>query len=336
LALCANQSLSKKGENIMGMESKFIWMNGELVEYEKATIHFLTPALHYGLGAFEGIRCYATEQGPAVFRLREHMERLVNSCKVLGFREMSYSAAELCEAAKLTVAANEFDECYIRPLVYLSGGGWNLNVDFGQPAVGIAAWRWNNYLGEEALEKGVRANISTFTRHHPNVMMTKAKIVGNYANSTLAKTESMRLGFDEAIMLDPQGYVAECTGENLFMVRKGKIFTTPTVAILEGITRDALITLAGDLGYEVVEGPISRDQLYAADEVFVCGTAAECIGLREIDFRVIGEGKTGPVTRQIQQAFHAALRGKHNRSADWLDYVNTKVEMPSRVMQAAD
>lgn len=320
----------------MGMESKYIWMNGELVEFEKATIHFLTAGLHYGVGVFEGIRCYATERGPAVFRLKEHAERLMNSAKVLGFRDLPYTTGKLMEAIKLTVAANGFDECYIRPLIYLADGGWNLTVDAGKPSVGIAVWEWKNYLGEEGLERGIRANISSFTRHHPNVMMTKAKITGNYANSVLAKTESMRLGFDEAILLDPQGYVAECTGENLFLVRGGKIYTPPTVDILEGITRDALITLAGDLDYEVIEQPISRDQLYVADEVFVCGTAAECIALREVDFRVIGAGRMGMVTRTVQRAFHAAIHGQHARSAEWLDYVDAAaLAMPVREMALA-
>jgi len=309
----------------MGMQSKFIWMNGELVEFEKATIHFLTPALHYGVGVFEGIRCYATANGPAVFRLREHTRRLVNSAKVLGFRDFPYTPDELAEAVRLTVSVNGYEECYIRPLVYLTDGGWNLTVDAGRPGVGIAVWEWNNYLGEEALEQGIRANITSFTRHHPNVMMTKAKITGNYANSVLAKTESVRLGFDEAIMLDPQGYVAECTGENLFLVREGKIYTPPTAPVLEGITRDAVVTLAEDLGYPVSEGPVSRDQLYIADEVFVCGTAAECVALREIDFRTIGDGRMGPVTKAVQGAFQAAIRGRHPRSAEWLDYVNTAV-----------
>jgi len=312
------------------MESKWIWMNGELVEFEKATIHFLTPALHYGIGVFEGLRCYATGRGPAVFRLKAHAERLVASGKVLGFRDLPYTAAELEQAIKLTVAANGYPECYIRPLIYLTGGGWNLTLDAGKAGVGIAVWEWTNYLGTEALANGIRANIASFTRHHPNVMMTKAKITGNYANSVLAKTESMRLGFEEAIMLDPQGYVAECTGENLFLVRDRKIYTPPAAAILEGITRDALMTLARDLGYEVMEQPITRDQLYLADEVFVCGTAAECIALREIDFRVIGAGGMGPVTRAVQQAFRAAIYGESPRSAEWLDYVNTPASIAVR------
>jgi branched-chain amino acid aminotransferase len=303
-------------------EIKYTWMDGKLVEFEKATIPFMNSTLHYGSGVFEGIRCYDTERGPAVFRLREHMERLVDSAFVLGFRSLPFTASELVEATKKIVAANGFKECYIRPLVFHDSPFPALNLDAGGARIGIGVWPMGTYLGEEALEKGVRANIASFTRHHPNVMMTKTKICGNYANSTLAKTESIRLGFDEAIMLDPQGFVAECTGENLFLVRKGKIFTPPTATILEGITRDALITLATDLGYVVIEMPISRDQLYIADEVFVCGTAAECTGVCEIDFRKIGEGKTGPVTRALQKVFFDTVHGKGSHSAEWLVYVN--------------
>ena len=259
----------------MGMESKFIWSDGKLVEYEKATVHMLTPAMHYGAAVFEGIRAYKTDKGSAVFRLREHAERLLKSAEIFGFRNLPYTVDEVVNGAKETVRANGFDECYVRPLLYLSGGAWNLNIDAGKPALMIAVWEWANYLGEEALAKGIRANISSFTRHHPNVSMTKAKIAGNYVNSILAKTESVRLGFEEAIMLDPQGYVAECTGENLFVVRDGKIITPSTAPILEGITRQSIYTIAKDLGYEVAESPVSRDQLYNADEVFVCGTAAE-------------------------------------------------------------
>jgi branched-chain amino acid aminotransferase len=317
----------------MPMESKYIWMDGELVEFEKATIHFLTPALHYGAAVFEGIRSYATDKGPAVFRLHEHARRLVDSAHVLGFRDLPYSAEEISEAIKQTVKINGFSECYIRPLMYLTGGGWNLNVDGGRASLAIAVWEWGNYLGEEALEKGIRANISSFTRHQPNVMMTKAKIAGNYPNSILAKTESVRLGFDEAIMLSPQGFVAECTGENIFVVHKGRILTPPAVDILEGITRESLITIASDMGYEVVETPLSRDQLYVAEEVFVCGTAAEVIGLSEIDFRVVGNGKTGPVTRSIQKTFHDVIRGKNNTYKGWLEYVNG-TRVPASLFQS--
>ncbi|MBI5955192.1 MAG: branched-chain amino acid transaminase [Chloroflexi bacterium] len=303
------------------MESKFIWMNGELVPFEKATIHFLTPALHYGAAVFEGIRAYDTPKGPAVFRLREHMERLLDSAHVFGFRDVPFTVDQCVDAAKKVVRANGFKDCYVRPVIYLDGGGWNLNVDNGKPSLAIAAWEWGNYLGEEALAKGIRANISTYTRHHPNVTMTKAKVAGNYANSFLAKTESERLGFQEAIMLDPQGYIAECTGENIFVVRHGKIITPSTAPVLEGITRHSIHTIAQDLGYRILEQPISRDQLYIADEVFVCGTAAECIGLSEIDFRKIGEGKTGPVTRKIQNVYHDAIRGKVAKYEKWCDYV---------------
>ena len=311
----------------MGMESKYIWMDGELVDFEKATVHILNPAMHYGAAAFEGIRSYNTPKGPAVFRLREHVERLLDSAHVFGIRNFPYTADEIVKAIKETVRANGFTDCYIRPLLFLKGGAWNLNVDAGQPALAIAVWQWSNYLGEEALAKGIRANISSYTRHHPNVSMTKAKIAGNYVNSFLAKTESERLGFQEAIMLDPQGYVAECTGENLFMVRRGKLVTPATAPVLEGITRHTIYTIAKDLGYEVLEQTISRDQLYIADEVFVCGTAAECIGLSEIDFRVIGDGKTGPVTRAIQNVYHDLIRGKVAKYEEWCDYVEEEVKV---------
>jgi len=306
----------------MSVEAKYVWMDGELVEFEKATVHFLTPALHYGAAVFEGIRAYSTDKGPAVFRLKEHAERLIDSAHVLGFRDLPWTVEQVANAIKETVKANSFASCYIRPLLYLGGRPAGLNLDAGKPSLGIAAWEWDNYLGEEALAKGIRANISSFTRHQPNVTMTKAKVAGNYANSILAKTESLRLGFDEAIMLNPQGYVAECTGENLFYVRNNKVVTPPLADILEGITRDSIMIIASDLGYEVSELPVSRDQLYIADEVFVCGTAAECIGLREIDFRTIGEGKTGPVTRSIQKTFYDAIQGKLPNYEKWLDYIN--------------
>jgi branched-chain amino acid aminotransferase len=311
----------------MGMESKYIWKNGELVEFEKATVHMLTAALHYGAAVFEGIRAYNTDKGPAVFRLREHAERLIESAEIFGFRNLPYTGDDITQAVKDTVRANGFSECYIRPLLYLTGGAWNLNIDAGRPEVMIAVWEWKNYLGEEALAKGIRANISSYTRHHPNVSMTKAKIAGNYVNSILAKTESERLGFQEAIMLDPQGYVGECTGENLFVVRQGKIFTPSTAPVLEGITRHSVSTIANDLGYEVTEAAISRDQLYNADEVFVCGTAAEVIGLCEIDFRKIGDGKSGKVTREIQNVYHDAIRGKLPKYENWCDYVEEKVKV---------
>jgi branched-chain amino acid aminotransferase len=308
----------------MSTDKKYIWMDGEMLEAEKATVPFLNSALHYGLGVFEGIRAYKTDNGPAVFRLKEHMDRLIDSAMILGFRDLPYTSEALCQAVVDTVAANKVEQCYIRPLIYAGGPALSLNLDDTQPKVGIAVWQMGVYLGEEALEAGIRANIASFPRHHPNVMMTKSKSTGNYTNSTLAKTESMRLGFEEAIMLDPQGYVAECTGENLFIVRNGKVITPFTAAVLEGITRHSILTLCADLGIETLEQPVSRDQLYIADELFVCGTAAECIAIREVDFRTIGIGRMGPVTRQIQKAFHAAITGKGPRSPEWLTYVNTK------------
>src|SRR5439155_18394065 len=232
-----------------------------------------------------------TEHGAAVFRLEEHVDRLLDSAHIVGFRDLPWNREGLIDAIHKTIAANQFAACYIRRVIYLDCG-MNLVVDSGRPRLLIAVWEWKAFFGAEAKARGIRANIASFTRLHPNIMMTKAKVGGNYVSSILAKTESQRAGFDEAIMLDPQGFVAECTGENIFVARKNVIYTVPRGAILEGITRDTLITVARDLGYEIVEEPISRDQLYLADEVFVCGTAAEVIALREIDFRTIGDGKT--------------------------------------------
>ena len=306
----------------MTVEGKYTWMDGKLIESEKATIPFLNSALHYGSAAFEGIRAYSTDKGPAVFRLKEHMDRFINSGRILGFREIPFTSEELCQAVVDTVAASEMDSCYIRPLIFSDGTATSLNLDTYKARIGIAVWKMGIYLGEEALKKGIRANVSSFTRHHINVFMTKAKSTGNYTNSILAKTNSVRLGFEEAIMLDPQGYVSECTGENLFMVRDGKLITPFSATVLEGITRDSILTLCGDLGIPVIEQPISRDQVYLADELFVCGTAAECIAIREVDFRTIGEGKMGPITYKIQKAFHEAATGTGKRSAEWLTYVN--------------
>jgi branched-chain amino acid aminotransferase len=305
------------------MKSDYIWIDGTLVPFEEATVHILTPALHYGLGIFEGIRCYNTQKGPAVFRLREHVERLINSAQIFGIADFPYTKDELCEAIRQTIRANRFSECYIRPLVYMADGPLGLNLDASRPAVSIATWEWGTFLGEEAIEKGVRMMVSSFTRLHPNVTMTKAKISGNYVNSVLAKTLAVRSGFDEAIMLDPEGFVAECTGENLFLVRDGKIYTPPRATILEGITRDSVITLASDLGIPVIEEPITRDQLYIADEVFVCGTAAEVVAVREIDFRKVGEGKMGPTAKKLQHSFFETVHGKGMRSDDWLDITST-------------
>lgn len=304
------------------MDCKFIWMNGTMTPASEAMVPFLTSGFHYGIGVFEGIRAYATSRGPAVFRLRDHLKRMELSCKILGFRQLPYSLEELAEATRETIRANGFDECYIRPLVWLADGGWNLTMDTGSPHVGIAVWRQSVYLDHDARAKGLRANVSSFTRHHPAAVMTKAKISGNYVNSFLAKTDAHRQGFDEAIMLDPEGYVAECTGANLFIIRGDVIVTPSTESILEGVTRSTMIALAADLGLEARESRISRDHLYGADEVFVCGTAAEVLGVVDIDGRKVGDGRTGPITTRLQQMYSEVVHGRHARSDEWLDYVN--------------
>jgi branched-chain amino acid aminotransferase len=304
----------------MSYESDYIWMDGSIIPFDEAKIHILTSSLHYGYGAFEGIRAYSTDDGPAVFRLQDHFQRFLNSAKVLGAGDLGYSVNDFRQATHDVIRKNGFQSCYIRPLLYFSGS-FDLNLDNAQPHVCISTWEWGTYLGDGSLEKGVHMGVSSFTRHHINVNLTKAKITGNYANSVLAKTDSVRNGFDEAIMLDPEGYVAECTGENLFMVQNGVIYTPPRATILEGITRDTLITLAKDLGYRVVEENISRDQLYLAEEVFACGTAAEVTPVTRIDHRMIGDGVRGPITEQLQELFFETVAGKGKRSAEWLDYV---------------
>jgi len=297
--------------------ARYIWIDDSLKPASEGVVPFLSAGVQYGFSVFEGIRCYATDQGPAVFRLDEHVERLLDSAHIVGFRELPVDADQISAAINQTITANEFSACYIRPMIFLDGA-LSMTVEAGKPRFMVAVWEWKAFLGAEAKERGIRANIASFTRHHPNITMTKAKVSGNYVSSILAKTESQRAGFDEAIMLGPDGYVAECTGENLFLARNGSIYTTPRAGILEGITRDSLVTLARDLGYSVIEEPISRDQLYISDEVFVCGTAAEVIALREIDFRTIGNGKTGPVARALQQEFDRLVAGRHARSKEWL------------------
>ena len=310
------------GERI---NSHYIWINGTMVETAKATVPFLTSGFHYGIAVFEGIRAYSTARGPAVFRLDDHLQRFDESLRIFGFRDIPYSPAQLADAVAETVRANGFDECYIRPLAWLADGGWNLTLDTGKLHVGVAVWQQSVYLGEDPAPRGLRANVSSFPRHHPASMMTKAKISGNYVNSYLAKTESHRLGFDEAILLDHEGYVTECSGANVFVVRGGRLVTPPTDAILEGVTRRTVFALAHGLGIEAVEGRITRDQLYACDEVFVCGTAAEIQGIAEIDFRPIGSGRTGPITQRLQAVYQDAVHGRHPRSEEWLAYVSLEV-----------
>ncbi len=298
-----------------------MWLDGQMLDYEDTKVPFLNAALHYGLAVFEGIRCYDTPQGPGVFRLTEHLERFLDSIHIFGVQNMPYDVETLRQATHETVRVNGFRECYIRPLMFMARGSMALNLDYMEPSVGISAWGWGTLLGEEGLRKGVRLMVSSFTRLHPNVFMTKAKVSGNYVNSVYAKTLASRAGFDDTVMLDPDGYVAECSGENIFLVRNNVIYTPPTASILEGITRDAIMTIAGDLGYRVVEERISRDQLYIADEVFVCGTAAEVVPVREIDFRQIGAGGMGPVAEAIQSEFFKTVHGEGTHSAEWLDIV---------------
>jgi len=302
------------------MKSDFIWMDGKLVPYEQATVHVITPTLHYGVGVFEGIRCYETSRGPAVFRLREHFIRFLDSIHILGIRDFPYTVEALCDAVIETIRANKFRSCYIRPLMYMEGP-LGMNMDLSSAKVTIATWEWGPYLGEEARQTGIHMMVSSFTRLHPNISMTKAKVVGNYVNSLMVKTLALRSGFDEAVILDPNGFVAECTGENLFMLDKGVLVTPPSTIVLEGITRDSLITLATDQGIPVEEKMITRDQLYIADEVFISGTAAEVVGVRAIDFRKIGEGQPGPITRSLSAAYDLNKYGMGEHSEQWLTYI---------------
>ena len=310
------------------MESDFILMDGVLVPFEEARVHIITPTLHYGVGVFEGIRCYNTPKGPAVFQLRAHMQRFLDSIHVLGVQDFPYTVDDLCAGAMETIRANGFDECYIRPLMFLEGP-MGLNMDRSRPRVAIAVWEWGPYLGEEAMETGINMMVSSFARLHPNINMPHAKVTGNYANSMMVKTLALRSGYDEAVILDPQGFVAECTGENLFMVRKGVLYSPPSAIVLEGITRASIITLAGDLGIPFQEAMITRDQLYIADEVFISGTAAEVVGVRAIDTRTIGEGKPGAITRSLCSAFYANVHGEGMHSEEWLEYIREEQPEPA-------
>jgi branched-chain amino acid aminotransferase len=294
-------------------------MDGTLTPWDQANVHVLTHTLHYGLGVFEGIRAYECADGSsAVFRLKEHIDRLFGSAKVMDLK-VPFTKEQVADACVETLKANKMTAGYIRPLIFVgSGEAMGVNPGKNPIRVAIAVWPWGAYLGAEALEKGIRICTSSFTRHHVNVMMTKAKVVGNYVNSVLAKTEALADGYDEALLLDPSGYVAEGSGENIFIVRDGVIKTPPLSSILAGITRDCLITLARELGYTVVEQLFTRDELYMADEVFFSGTAAELTPIREVDRRVIGEGHAGPVAKALQKAFFKVVKGENPAYARWL------------------
>ena len=296
-------------------------MDGKLVRWEDAKVHVLTHALHYGTAYFEGIRCYLLADGrSAVFRLAEHTRRLVDSGKILGF-PIPYTEAELNRATLDVIRANKLKECYIRPLAFVGLGELGLYAPKNPVSVCIAVFPWGAYLGDEGLRNGIRAKVSSFTRHHVNVMMTKSKTAGNYINSVLAKHEVKKSGYDEAIMLDAEGYVSEASGENIFIVRDRKIKTTPLTSILPGITRDSMIALARDKGYELVEERFTRDELYIADEAFFTGTAAELTPIREVDDRQIGSGRRGPVTEDLQSTFFDIIKGKNSHYEKWLAYV---------------
>jgi len=297
-----------------------IWMDGQLVNWDDANIHILTHTLHYGSGVFEGIRAYPTSRGAAVFRLTDHMRRLHDSAKLLHM-DLPYSVEELVEATKLTVRANRLDSCYIRPIAYLGYGEMGLNPLPCSVNVSIAAWPWGTYLGAEGLEHGVRMKISTWRRMDPNINPVAAKGTGIYINSSLAKVEAIHGGYDEAILLNAGGTVAEATGENVFVVKNGILLTPPlSSGALEGITRDSAMTIARDLGYEVREQTLLRTDLYLADEAFLCGTAAEVVPIREVDDREIGE--PGEITRKIQETYFAAVHGQVEKYADWLELVD--------------
>ena len=304
----------------MVQKADSIWFDGKLVPWDEAQVHVLTHALHYGLGVFEGIRCYKCTDGrSAIFRLQEHVDRLFDSAKIMQM-EIPFTREAIFNAIIETLQANRLDQGYIRPLSFVGAGAMGVHPGKNPIQTIIATWPWGAYLGEEALEKGIRVKTSSFTRHHVNVMMTKAKVSGNYVNSILAKRDAVADGYDEALMLDAQGYVSEATGENIFIVKKNVIKTPPLGSILAGITRESLMILAEDLGYKIVEQQFTRDELYSADEAFFCGTAAEVTPIREVDRRVIGAGSAGPVTKDLQKKYFAAIKGENPKYADWLTY----------------
>ncbi|MGW8284509.1 MAG: branched-chain amino acid transaminase [Candidatus Deferrimicrobiaceae bacterium] len=300
-------------------KTKKIWMDGKFVDWEAAQIHVLSHTLHYGVGVFEGIRCYKTEDGrSAIFRLREHVDRLFASAHIV-FLKIPFSRDKICQAIRKTLATNGLTEGYIRPVVFIGDGEMGLFAKTNPIRVAVAAWSWGAYLGDEGIQKGIRAKVSSFCRHHVNSAMTKGKINGYYVNSVLAKWEVKKAGYDEAVMLDTEGYVAEASGENIFIVRNGILQTSTLTSILPGITRDSVLNIARTLDIPVKEARFTRDEMYIADEMFFTGTAAEITPVREVDDRRVGTGKPGPVTQQIQEAFFDIVRGKNALFAHWLD-----------------
>ena len=298
----------------------FIWYDGKLVPWRDATTHVLTHTLHYGMGVFEGVRAYKTISGTAIFRLKEHTERLLNSAHIFQMK-MPYDRDTLMEAHKEVVRANKLESCYIRPIAFYGSEAMGIAATTLSVHVAVAAWPWGAYLGAEGMEKGIRVKTSSFTRHHVNINMCRSKSVGTYTNSILAHQEVAQDGYDEALLLDVDGYVAEGAGENLFIVKGGKLYTPDLTSCLEGITRASVLEFAAELGIPVIEKRITRDEVYCADEAFFTGTAAEVTPIRELDNRKIGEGRRGPVTTRIQSLFFDVVNGKVPARADWLAHV---------------
>jgi branched-chain amino acid aminotransferase len=301
-----------------------IWMDGEMVDWADATVHILTHTMHYGSGVFEGIRAYPTSRGVAVFRLGDHIRRLFASAKILMI-DVPYDVEQIVAASRDVVRVNGLnDGCYLRPLIYLGYGEMGLNPLPSPVNVSVAAWPWGTYLGDDGIAHGVSCKVSSWRRHDPNAVPTAAKSTGMYVNSSLAKVEAIKAGYDEAILLAPNGTVSECTGENIFIVRDGVIVTPPTsdAGALAGITQNSVETIARDLGFEVRHEPIIRTDLYLADEAFLTGTAAEVVPIRAVDDRAVGTGKPGPITQAVQQTFFATVRGEVDQYKDWLDHVD--------------
>ena len=297
-----------------------IWLDGELVPWREAKTHVLTHTLHYGMGVFEGVRAYNTSQGPAIFRLQEHTDRLFRSAHILRM-EIPFSKAQLNEAQKLVVRENGLDEAYMRPMCFLGSEGMGLRAEGLKVHTMVAAWEWPSYMSPEALEQGIKIRTSSYTRHHVNITMCKAKANGNYMNSMLALREALESGCEEALLLDNEGYVAEGSGENIFILKEdGVLYTPELTSCLEGITRDTIIRFAGELGLEVREKRITRDEVYIAEEAFFTGTAAEIMPICEHDGRKIGCGKRGPLTEKLQSMYFNQVRGKRCENADWLHF----------------
>ncbi|MBW6493383.1 MAG: branched-chain amino acid transaminase [Burkholderiaceae bacterium] len=306
--------------NAISDRDGLIWFDGKMVDWRSANIHVLTHTLHYGMGVFEGVRAYKTAQGSAIFRLAEHTKRLFNSAKILGLT-IPYSYEEIAQAQKDVVRENHLESCYLRPLVWVGSEKLGLSPTGNTIHVAIAGWAWGAYLGEEGMAKGIRVKTSSFTRHHVNISLVRAKACGYYINSILAHQEAAADGYDEALLLDTEGYISEGPGENVFVVRNGTIYTPDVASCLDGITRNSVLAMARDLGIPVVEKRITRDEMYCCDEAFFSGTAAEITPIRELDNRTIGEGRRGPITEQIQSLFFKVVAGEDERYRDWLAHV---------------